>query len=67
MRGEMAQFFINERKQFLGGLEVALLDAVQDDRDVAHARRITRNGVRRKLEMTSTETQTAVFARKLEA
>jgi hypothetical protein len=40
MRGKLAQFVVNERKQFLSGLGLALLQAVEDARDLAHERRI---------------------------
>jgi hypothetical protein len=33
---EAAQFVIDERKQFIGGLGVALLNSVEDASDVAH-------------------------------
>ena len=33
---EAAQFVIDERKQFIGGLGVALLNAVKDACDIAH-------------------------------
>src|SRR6185503_18271900 len=34
--GEFAQLCINEREQFIGRLGIALLNAVEDARDVAH-------------------------------
>ena len=37
VRGESAQFFVNEREQFVRSLGVTVLDAVQDARDIAHA------------------------------
>ena len=36
-RREFAQLLINERKQLFGGFGIALLNAVEDVRDVAHA------------------------------
>ena len=35
--GQPAQFFINQREQFLGGHRVAMLHALEDACDVAHA------------------------------
>jgi hypothetical protein len=34
--GQLTQLFINQRQQFLGGAAVALPDAFEDPRDVAH-------------------------------
>ena len=36
VRGQPAQFVIDERQQLLGGLGLALLDGFEDARDVAH-------------------------------
>ena len=37
---EFAQIFIDQRKKCLGGLGIALLDAVEDAGDITHARRL---------------------------
>ena len=39
LRGETAQFLIHQWKQFLGGLRVALLNAVKDVSDFAHVKK----------------------------
>jgi len=36
MGGKFAQLFINEREQFLGGVGITLLNAVEDTGGVAH-------------------------------
>lgn len=36
-RGECAQFLVNQRQQFLSGFGIALLNAVEDAGEVAHA------------------------------
>ena len=36
LRGQSAQFIVDERQQLLGGLRVALLDGGQDASDFAH-------------------------------
>ena len=42
VRGQLAQLFVNQRKQFLGGRSFALLDAIQDAGDFAHRRLFTK-------------------------
>src|SRR5262245_50102446 len=39
-RSKLAQFFVDQRKQFVCSLWIAPLNAVEDARDVAHARRL---------------------------
>lgn len=34
--GELAQLFIDQRQQFVGGFMVALLDAIENARNLAH-------------------------------
>ena len=36
VRGQLAQFFVNERQQFLRGIGITLLDSVQNTGDFAH-------------------------------
>jgi len=36
LSGQATEFFVNERQQFLGGFGIALLNPVEDLRDVAH-------------------------------
>jgi hypothetical protein len=33
---QLAQFFLNQRQEFFGGLSFALLHAIEDARDLAH-------------------------------
>ena len=40
-RREPAEFVINERQKFLGGLGVALLDAVENASNLAHGRKFS--------------------------
>jgi hypothetical protein len=35
--GELAEFVVNERQQLLSGFRVALLNAVEDVRDITHS------------------------------
>jgi hypothetical protein len=36
VRGQPAQFLVNQREQFVRGLRVALLNGVKDAGDIAH-------------------------------
>jgi hypothetical protein len=36
--GELAQFLIDQREQFVSGLRITLLEGRQDARDIAHGR-----------------------------
>ena len=40
LRGQLAQFLIDQRQQFVGGIAVALLRAVENARDIAHCSRL---------------------------
>lgn len=44
-RGELAKFGIDEREQFLGSLGVALLDALEDQRDGTHDGWVSTNSI----------------------
>ena len=43
VRGQLAQFIIDQGQEFLGGLGVALRNRVQNARDLAHTPAYTRN------------------------
>lgn len=41
LRGQLAQFFINQREQLIRGVRVALVNALENDGEFAHAESVT--------------------------